>query len=1197
MLKKHVIYGLSLAVVAVAGYNTPVFGHGNSSSSPAGLNTVLRGVVADLPDQGSYVNYETPHVHPLDISPDGTKLAAVNTPGGYVEIFNINGTNGSLTLANSIRVGVDPVTARWRTNSELWVINQISDSISVIDVDSGTLSQSIITYLLADGDSDSLLEGSPNGDEPADVAFVTISGDPYAYVSCSRTDTIQIYDLDVVSPAPYIFVGEYVIEGEDPRMLASNANYLYAAIFESGNSTTLIAGENGTSAGFPPNDAARNDLAQTDHPYYTPHASYNAVNPAPNDGTWNSDLSSGISASDLGDYNAHGKSIAVLDMLAEGVSAPSTSIIVRKDFDDGDKWKDDNGVDWTRYISGDRASQSGRVSGWDMLDNDIYCLTLDGADTETYAERLMNICMAVEVIPAGDNAGNVIMVGIDSTNEIRFEPNLTGTFVRVMMSITDPDGDEVLLIDLNEAHLDAAQAAQHGGGETAYFDGSVPQADRDDSIGDPRGIAVNPAGTVAYITGMGSNNVIGISLETGTLGQRSSVGHTMEVGFGLGFGPTGVKHHPTLDRLYVLNKFASSISVFDTTTFGSESLVYTSTFYDPTPDYINEGRVHFYGTHENSGLGQLACASCHIDGRMDRLAWDLGNPAAITDESNDFPTPADAFFGDILGVGDGLITGSSGTNPDNAQNTLVNYGETEADFEKFHPMKGPMTTQTLVDIIGKEPHHWRGDKDGIEEFAGAFDGLQGDDQPLPAMEMQEFENFLSSLHFSPNPYRLLDNSLAGGPTMDDTCAPCNLPLDMTGFFTAIAPANPELFSPSGTPFEDTAYTGGDAWAGFNKYVDQQIDSIFRCVDCHTLPMGAGSTQQNTTANVIPFAGFVEIPPGANGEAHQMIVSLDGTGQPHIKIPQTRNQLDKEGFYLDQVDPDGVGGGGHNIPGAPTISRAGFGVLHDGSVDGVVRFLSENAFEYVPGPGNDTDQDIAEIVAFTLSINGDDFDTLKLLTSAADDIALPNDIPPAANDQTAHAGVGSSTTVSATLGGASDDETKIFTAIKEANRGSVGLVAYGTKNGEERGWQWASGTGLAAVFNSDREGETDTTSDLFGYSDVSGAEITFMLVPLPATDRIGTDRDEDNALDGDEAAYNTDNANSDDHKWVDEDFVGASNGSASMPYTSFATAVANAVASPGKNRAIHLEAGTYNEGGTYNVAMVLLAEGGVVTLNP
>ena len=46
-----------------------------------------------------------------------------------------------------------------------------------------------------------------------------------------------------------------------------------------------------------------------------------------------------------------------------------------------------------------------------------------------------------------------------------------------------------------------------------------------------------------------------------------------------------------------------------------------------------------------------------------------------------------------------------------------------------------MVTQTLQDIIGKEPHHWRGDRDGLEEFNQTFTNLQGDDEMLTSQQM------------------------------------------------------------------------------------------------------------------------------------------------------------------------------------------------------------------------------------------------------------------------------------------------------------------------------------------------------------------------------------------------------------------------------------------------------------------------------
>jgi len=64
-----------------------------------------------------------------------------------------------------------------------------------------------------------------------------------------------------------------------------------------------------------------------------------------------------------------------------------------------------------------------------------------------------------------------------------------------------------------------------------------------------------------------------------------------------------------------------------------------------------------------------------------------------------------------------------------------------------------MTTQTLQDIVGKEPHHWRGHRLGLEQFANAFHSLLGGDAPLPPVDLQEFEDFLATISFPPNPYR------------------------------------------------------------------------------------------------------------------------------------------------------------------------------------------------------------------------------------------------------------------------------------------------------------------------------------------------------------------------------------------------------------------------------------------------------------
>ena len=48
-----------------------------------------------------------------------------------------------------------------------------------------------------------------------------------------------------------------------------------------------------------------------------------------------------------------------------------------------------------------------------------------------------------------------------------------------------------------------------------------------------------------------------------------------------------------------------------------------------------------------------------------------------------------------------------------------------------------MVTLTLQDIIGHEPFHWRGDRDGIEQFSATFTNLQAAATGITTNEMTE----------------------------------------------------------------------------------------------------------------------------------------------------------------------------------------------------------------------------------------------------------------------------------------------------------------------------------------------------------------------------------------------------------------------------------------------------------------------------
>ena len=48
--------------------------------------------------------------------------------------------------------------------------------------------------------------------------------------------------------------------------------------------------------------------------------------------------------------------------------------------------------------------------------------------------------------------------------------------------------------------------------------------------------------------------------------------------------------------------------------------------HNPEPHSVTPGRRFLYVAAFSSAHGDSACASCHVFGDFDSLAWDLGNP-------------------------------------------------------------------------------------------------------------------------------------------------------------------------------------------------------------------------------------------------------------------------------------------------------------------------------------------------------------------------------------------------------------------------------------------------------------------------------------------------------------------------------------------------------------------------------------------
>jgi DNA-binding beta-propeller fold protein YncE len=740
----------------------------------------------------NFFNWETAPVHPVALSPDGTRLVVCNLPDNRLEVFDV--TSGKPVSVGNIPVGLDPVTARFRTSSELWVANYISDSISIVDLPTMRVVGTVTTT-----------------NEPSDIIF---AGTPQrAYVSCGQPNLVQVFNTTTLQ-----VVTNLAIDGNRPRAMdvSPDGSKVYVGIFESGNASTIIGV--GVAQGLPrPN------------PINFPFAPSAGLNPPPNNGT---------------------NFVPAINPAITS-APPRISLIVKKN--SAGRWMDDNNGDWTEFIRGTNAAFTGRVPGWDMPDHDLAVI-----DTATfsinYASGLMNICMGVAVNPA---SGKISVIGTEAINNIRFQSVLDGIFIRVNIVQVDPANLTNAVKDLN-SHL-------------TYQSSQISQTEREKSIGDPRGIVWSSDGSRGYVTGMGSDNLIIID----ALGNRAGLNPAINVGQ----GPTGMALDEGRHRLYVYNRFGGTISTVDTT---NETVADTLSLLDPTPQAIKLGRPHLYNTHQTSGLGQAACGSCHVDTRFDRLAWDLGEP----DDVMKFITNA-------------------------------NFVTTPAVTNHFHPMKGPMTTQTLQDIIGHEPFHWRGDRDGIEQFSPTFTNLQGAPVTLTTNEMQDFKNFLATVRFAPNPFRTFNNSL---PTS----------LLLPGQFAL----------GRGILSAGTQLPNGNAQTG-QLLFRQTTNLNTSCVVCHTVPAGLGTD--------LRFNGFqwVQVPIGANSAHHVSLIELERSLELPFKVPQLRNTFDKFGMDLTR-----------------TNSRAGFGFSHDGSVDSLPRFI-QDAFAIT------NDQQTADLVAFLFSFTGSD----------------------------------------------------------------------------------------------------------------------------------------------------------------------------------------------------------------------------------
>ncbi|MBL9078301.1 MAG: beta-propeller fold lactonase family protein [Planctomycetes bacterium] len=322
---------------------------------------------------------------------------------------------------------------------------------------------------------------------------------------------------------------------------------------------------------------------------------------------------------------------------------------------------------------------------------------------------------AIAVHPA---TGELWVANTEARNLVRFEPNLRGHAIdsRVTRITTGPV-PVVTPFDLNSG-LDYSQLPNPAALATA--------------LAEPFGLALDAAAGRLYVAAHGTDR-IGVLDLAGNVLARIEAGSTpgATVDPRQKRGPRALALHPTANLLYVLNRLSDTLLVVDRTTHAVVRELPIATW-DPLPAVVRQGRKFLYDA-KLSGNGTMSCAACHVDGDTDGLAWDLGDPAGVLE-----PPPPQPF-------------------PFNLGLTM------------FHPMKGPMTTQTLRGIDGTGVLHWRGDRTDFQAFNGAFASLLGG-TALAAGDMDDFAAAVATVRHPPNPNQLLDRSLRTAPAGNNEAA-------------------------------------------------------------------------------------------------------------------------------------------------------------------------------------------------------------------------------------------------------------------------------------------------------------------------------------------------------------------------------------------------------------------------------------------
>jgi DNA-binding beta-propeller fold protein YncE len=746
-----------------------------------------------------------------------------------------------LTLAARVPVGLEPVTVTPRSNTEVWVVNHLSDSVSVVSL-AGT-PRVTRTLLVGDEPRDLVFAGSPQrafitaahrGQQLTDpsLAGVPGAGDPRLTTPGVPRADVWIFDPaslgNTVGGTPVRIMSFFT---DTPRGLAvsPDGNTVFVGGHKSGNQTTVV------SEGRLCNN-------------------FDTATPCTLD---NGDPG-------VGGHLGPGTNTA-------GAIAPFVSLIAKFNNATG-RWEDELGRNHNDNVK------------FTLPDTDVFSIN---ANTLQQTASFAGVGTTLFNVATNPVSGKVYVSNSDAQNLTRFEGDGSGGSTvqghLAEMRITVISGNNVAPRHLNK-HINYSLLAAN-----PAFDATVAQH----SLSTPTDMQVSSDDRTLFVAAFGSSK-IGVfdtaSLENNSFNPRTASANYITVGGG---GPSGLVLDEPRGRLYVLTRFDDSVKVVD---LASKSTVANIALPNPEPASVVQGRKFQYSA-EFSANGEAACASCHIFSDKDDLAWDLGVP-----ENPVTSNPITINLGGVAGIGLALF-GTPGMINGNGQTAV------------FHPMKGPMTTQTLRGLANQGALHWRGDRANgalgtaatdvavnFNNFIVAFPSLlgAGPAQTPTVAQMNQFTNFQLQVREPPNPVRALNNSLTAAQQRGrnfyfggtGTRPRASDGIDLSGLFPVPG--------------------GGGMVMG---------SSAFTCNGCHVLNPANGLFGTSTNAS---FEGIQQI----------------------FKIPHLRNMYDKVGMFgFPRMTFFNNSTSGDKEP-----QVRGTGYTNQGGVDTLFRFFQARVFNPFIGSG-------------------------------------------------------------------------------------------------------------------------------------------------------------------------------------------------------------------------------------------------------